>query len=149
MNRRRYSSPRVMDQRIITWTQWSNRLTPRPPRPRHPSDPAPPVWPRPARSTLRLLTHVARPRTARHRAPTSSAPCLPRRRAPLPATPHAAPSPTSAPTSPSHRLSRQCPCLLRLCLSHQHHCLLRPCASQNDWENHKMTEEITKSLRKI
>jgi hypothetical protein len=34
------------------------------------------------------------------------------------------------------------------CLSHRYPCLLHPCASQNDWENHKMTEEITKSLRK-
>jgi hypothetical protein len=31
-------------------------------------------------------------------------------------------------------------------LSHRRPCLLCPCASQNDWENHKITKENTKWL---
>jgi hypothetical protein len=163
---RRYSSPRVMDQRFITWTQRSNR-TPRArpahatrPTSCHPFDLTPPNQPRdswPRASQPR----ATRPRTARHRAhllrPTpppsvSTASCYTSRcpttgerpylplpsplpSAPLPPPPHTSP-PVSAASSYTQHLSHRCPCLLR------------PYASQNEWENHKMTKKITKLLRK-
>jgi hypothetical protein len=163
-----YSSPWVMDQRSITWTQWSNRPTEphapnrptprvRPPCPRYPSDPVSPVRPHVARSTLRrpishcptsrpCLLHPTPPPSvstascyASRRPTTGERPYLPLPSplspAPLPPPPHAFP-PTSAVSSYTQRFS------------HRRPCFLRPCASQNDRENHKMTKEITKSLRK-
>jgi hypothetical protein len=117
-----YLSPSVMDQRSIIWTQRSNRLTelhtsnrstPRahPPLPRHPSDLAPPdqpATPGPAHPNPAPLDLALPDIAPLHPSPSR----LPRRQAPLPATPHAAPPPTSAPTSPFHHLSCQRPCLL-------------------------------------
>jgi hypothetical protein len=135
----RYPSPRSngpTDQpNPVRPTDWPYA---RVPRPRHPSDSAPPVRPRAARSIPWLLTpRIPTPRRPTSHCPTSRPCFLHPTRSPvgehrflLRLAPR--PPPMSAPTSPSRRLS------------HRRPCLLRPCASQNDWENHKMTEHYGK-----
>jgi hypothetical protein len=157
-----HTSPRVMDQRSITWTQRSNRPiephapnqpTPcaRPPRPHHPSDPAPPVRPRAARSTPRLLTPLiptlrrptshcltSCPYLLRPTPPplVSTASCYASRRPTTSERPYLSLSsplpPVPMPPLPRASLLASATSSYIQRLSHRHPCLLRPCASQND-----------------
>jgi hypothetical protein len=108
-----YSSPRVMDQRYITWTQqsnWPNELG-APPRPRAPR---PPARPRTAHLTLRVppAHPPAHPFNPAPPAPTSSI---------LADRPRAACPPDLAPLHTSSHASPADERLLPLRLAHSRH----------------------------